>query len=154
MRWHYRDPLLVWLFVPAYAAHLIEEWFGGFPEWLALITGAPLPRDAFVAINAVAMVMIILATRAALRRDSLGWLAIAIAALLFANGLLHLLGSIMTGAYSPGVVTGVVLYVPLGLLALMRAWTQAPPGFLARGVLFGIGAHALVSLLVFAITRR
>jgi Protein of unknown function with HXXEE motif len=99
------------------------------------------------------MVTIILATRAALRRDSLGWLAIAIAALLFANGLLHLLGSIMTGTYSPGVVTGVVLYVPLGLLALMRAWTQAPPGFVARGVLSGIGAHVLVSLLAFVLSQ-
>ncbi len=153
MRWNYRDPLLVWLFVAAYAAHLLEEWFGGFPEWLALITGAPLPRDAFVVINAVALVAIVGATRLALRREALGWLAIAIAALLFLNGLLHLLGSIATGTYSPGLVTGVVLYLPLGQLALMRAWTQAPTGFFRRGVLIAIGVHALVSLLAFTLSR-
>jgi hypothetical protein len=153
MRWHYRDPLLVWLFVPAYAAHLLEEWFGGFPEWLSLVTGAPLPRDVFLIINAVAMIAIVWAIHAALRRESLGWLAIAIAAVLFVNGLVHLLGSILTGTYSPGLFTGVLLYVPLGQLALMRAWTQAPKGFFQRGVLTAIGAHASVSSLVFAISR-
>jgi hypothetical protein len=153
MRWHYRDPPLAWLLVAAYAAHVVEEWVGGFPEWLALVAGAPLPRVAFVAINAAAMGAIISATRAAIRHDSLGWMAIAIAALLFANGVLHILGSIATGAYSPGLFTGVVLYLPLGQLTLMRAWQQAPPGVFARGVLSGLGVHAAVSLLAFTLAR-
>jgi hypothetical protein len=152
VRWSYRDPLLVWLFVPAYAAHVVEEWFGGFPQWLALITGAPLPGDAFIMINGIAMLAMLAAIRAALRRESLGWLAIAIAALLFTNALLHALGSIVTGTYSPGLVTGAILYIPLGQLALMRAWSQAPPGFFARGVCAGLGAHALVSVTAFALS--
>jgi hypothetical protein len=153
MRWDYRDPPLVWLFVAAYAAHVIEEWVGGFPEWLTLVAGAPLPRGAFAIVNAVAMVGMITAARAATRHESLGWMAIAIAALLFANGVLHILGSIATGSYSPGLFTGVILYLPLGQLALMRAWQQAPKGFFARGVLAGLGVHALVSVIAFALTR-
>jgi hypothetical protein len=152
MPWHYRDPALVWLLVAAYAAHIVEEWLGGFPEWLRLVGGAPLPRNAFIVINAIAMAAIIAATRAATRRDSLGWLAIAVAALLFVNGVLHILGSVATGAYSPGLVTGVIFYLPLGQLSLMRAWQQAPDGFFARGVLTGLGVHALVSLLAFTLS--
>ena len=59
MRWHYRDPLLVWLFIPAYALHVLEEWIGGFPEWVAFFAGAPLPRSAFALINAAAMFLMI-----------------------------------------------------------------------------------------------
>jgi Protein of unknown function with HXXEE motif len=151
VRWHYRDPLLVWLLVASYAAHIVEEWLGGFPEWLALIAGKPLPRDAFIVINAVGLAAMIAATRAATRRESLGWLATAVAALLFVNGLLHLLGSSVTGTYSPGLFTGVILYLPLGQLALLRAWHQAPGHDFGRGVAAGVVAHVFVSLLAFGL---
>ena len=153
VRWHYRDPLLAWLFVPAYAAHILEEWFGGFPEWLALVAGQPLPRDAFVVINTAGLISVIALTRAATRRESRGWMAIGIASLLFANGLLHILGSMVTGTYSPGLFTSVIFYLPLGQLALLRAWYQTPHRLFARGVLAGLGAHALVSLLALALAR-
>jgi hypothetical protein len=144
VRWHYRDPALVWLFVAAYVAHLLEEFFGGFPEWFGVVLGRPLPIPAFLLINGVALVAMILAVRAATRRESLGWLAIAVATVLLVNGVLHLLASLAWGQYSPGLITGVVVYVPLGLLALLRAWHQVPEPFFWRGVAAGLAAHAIV----------
>jgi hypothetical protein len=44
---------------------------------------------------------------------AMAWLAVA--ALLFSNAVFHVVGSIRTGSRSPGVVTGVLLYVPLAL---------------------------------------
>ena len=152
-RWQYNDPLPAWLLVAAYAAHIVEEWFGGFPEWLAAVTGAPLPRRAFVSINAVALLVVIVGTRVAMRSDSRAWIAIAVAAALFGNALLHILGSVVTGTYSPGLFTSVILYVPLGGLSLLRASEQAPRSGFARGVVAGLAAHAAVSLLAFALTR-
>ena len=151
MRWQYRDPALVWLFVAAYVAHVAEEYFGGFPEWLALIIGRPLSRADFLAINAIALVVIIIAIRAVTRRESLGWLAIAIATILLVNGLAHILGTIVTGTYSPGLITGVVLYLPLSQLTLIRAWDQAPPTFFVRGVVAGLAAHAVVVAIAAAV---
>lgn len=150
MRWNYRDPALVWLFVPAYVAHLVEEYFGGFPEWFARIAGSPLPRGDFLLINAVALLVMMAAVRAATRRESFGWMAIAIATILLVNGLAHTLASIATGTYSPGLFTGVVLYLPLGQLALLRAWHQAPPGFFSRGIMAGLAAHAAVTFIAVA----
>lgn len=147
MRWQYRDPALVWLFVPAYVAHLAEEYFGGFPEWFAWIAGKPLPRGAFLLINAVALLAMIAAVRSATRRDEHGWMAIAIATVLLVNGVAHAGASVFTGTYSPGLVTGVVFYLPLGHLALIRAWHQAPPGVFLQGVLAGLAAHAVVPLI-------
>jgi hypothetical protein len=150
MRWQYRDPALAWLFVPAYLAHLAEEYFGGFPEWFGLIAGSPLPRATFLLINAVALMVLIAATRAATRIASRGWLIIAVAALALVNAGGHGLGSIATGAYSPGLITGVVLYLPLGQLTLIRAWHQAEPPFFWRGVIVGIAAQAMVALIALA----
>jgi hypothetical protein len=153
VRWHYRDPLLVWLFIPAYAAHILEEWIGGFPEWLAVITGSPLPRPAFIVINALALLVMIVAGYAATRTESRGWMAVAIATATFLNGTLHILGSLATGSYSPGLFTGFVLYLPLSQLTLMRAWSQAVNGLFGLGVLAGLAFHATVMLVAFTIAR-
>ena len=146
MRWHYRDPMLVWLFPLAYALHVMEEWLGGFPEWLALITGDGISRQTFVAINTIAFAAMLVAVRAATKREEHGWLAIAIATLTLVNGLLHILGTLFTGTYSPGLVTGIILYLPLGQLALLRAWHQADRRLVVRGIVVGLAAHAAVSI--------
>src|SRR5687767_11837991 len=116
MRWHYRDPLLVWLLPIAYACHLVEEWLGGFRLWMAAVTGAPIPAAAFVAINAVAFVLFLAAGRETTRRESAGWMAVAMATILLVNGVAHILGTLAFGSYSPGLITSVILYLPLSQL--------------------------------------
>jgi hypothetical protein len=153
VRWHYRDPPLVWLMPAAYTAHLLEEWFGGFPEWVGTVVGSPLPRPAFVAINAVAFVVLVAAVRETTRREESGWMAIAIAAVIGVNGLGHILGSLATRSYSPGLITGVVFYLPLAKLVLMRAWLQARPEAWRFGVVSGIVFHTLVFVVAYATTR-
>ena len=148
MRWHYRDAALLWLFPPAYLAHLAEEWWGGpgFPAWFAAIAGRPLPRPAFLAINAVAFAALIAGVRAASRRESAGWMAIAIGTVVSLNALLHVAGSVLTGSYSPGLITGVVLYLPLGQLLLVRALLQVESSRFSTGVAAGVAVHVAVIL--------
>jgi hypothetical protein len=57
-----------------------------------------------------------------------GW--IVLAALLFSNAGFHLLGTHATRRYSPGVVTGVLLYVPLGLFGV---WHFVAEGDVSAG---------------------
>jgi hypothetical protein len=151
VRWHYRDPPLVWLFLATYAAHVVEEWFGGFPEWFAVVAGRPLSREAFLVINALAFAAMAAAIRAAIRREALGWLAIAIATVVLINGAAHLLASLVTRTYSPGLLTGVILYLPLAQLALLRAWHQVSPSLFWRGIAAGVAAHAVVTTTALAV---
>ena len=153
MRWHYRDPLLAWLLPAAYGLHILEEWVGGFPEWLQAVAGAPLPRPAFIAINAVALAAMVIATRASVRREGHGWMSVAIATILLINALAHLLASLATGTYSPGLFTGVVLYLPLSQLTLLRAWAQAHGHAFGRGVAAGTTVHLGVSLVALIVSR-
>jgi hypothetical protein len=150
VRWQYNDPPLVWLFVGAFAAHVAEEFLGGFPEWFRLIAGRPLPTGDFLVINGVALVLMVVAARAATRRDSLGWLVIGIATIALVNGLAHFLASLATARYAPGLITSVVLYLPLSQLALIRAWHQVPRPFFWRGVLAGLAAQAVVTSVAIA----
>ena len=155
MRWHYRDEALVWLFTPAYAAHLAEEFWGGpgFPAWFARVAGAPLPVSAFAAINAVAFILLLVGSAIAVRREQQGWIVIAIATVVTVNALLHVVGSVVTGSYSPGLLTGIVFYLPLGQLVLIRALHQVNRAQFTKGVVAGVVIHGLVSVIAAAAAR-
>jgi hypothetical protein len=153
MRWHYRDRGLLWPFVPAYVIHVAEEWFAGFPLWLTRIVGRPLPDAAFLLINAVALVAMIAAIRAATRAEHNGWIGVAIATIALVNTLAHAAGAALTHSYAPGLVSAVVLYVPLGSLAMIRAFEQAPRAQLERGLIAGVLLHAVVFLVAFLSAR-
>ena len=87
----------------------------------------------------------IAAARASTRREEHGWMAVGIATVVLVNALAHILGSVFTGTYSPGLFSSVILYLPLGQLAILRAWSQTSPRTLRHGILAGIGAHGLAS---------
>ena len=151
-RWSYRDGALLWLLAASYAIHVAEEWFGGFPAWVARIVSRPMPTGAFVIINATAMLLMIIGVRAAIKRETSGWIAVTIATIALVNTLSHLGGAFVTRGYAPGVISAVVLYVPLGSLTMIRALDQAR-GQVARGVVVGLLLHAAVFVIAFAVSR-
>jgi hypothetical protein len=151
-RWSYRDGALLWLLVAAYAIHVAEEWFAGFPAWVAQIVSRPMPPAAFVIINAVAMLLMVIGVRAAIRNEANGWIAVTIATIVLVNTASHLLGALVTQGYAPGLISAVVLYIPLGALTMMRALDQAA-GHIARGVITGLLLHAAVFVIAFGVTR-
>ena len=141
----------VWtlLFPLTYALHVGEEYWGGesFWRWMSRVSGASLSEAEFVAINAVGLVVVtVVAVAAASSARAAGFAVPALGTIVAVNGSLHLVASLLTGSYSPGVVSGLLLWLPLGVHALRRAWReQASAGF-ATGVLVGLAAHAAVSL--------
>ena len=153
MRWQYRDAGLLWLFVPAYVIHLAEEWFADFPGWLQRITARPLPDEAFLIINAVALALLIGAIHLATRSERFGWMAVAVATIMLVNTVAHAAGAALTRSYAPGLISAVVLYVPLGSLTMIRALDHAGRKHVARGIITGVVVHAVVSALAFASTR-
>jgi Protein of unknown function with HXXEE motif len=153
MRWHYRDAGLLWPFAPAFAIHVAEEWFAGFTTWVAQIAGRPMPDRAFLAINAIAMLLLLIGIRAASRSESKGWIAVAIAAIVLINTVSHMAGAVLTQSYAPGLISAVVLYVPLGSLTLIRAIDQSARGTVSKGVAAATAIHGLVFVVAFLTTR-
>lgn len=110
---------LLWAPLGAAVAHIFEEfvWPGGFKSWYQRYRGANsakiTPRFLFV-INAALLGACINA--ALIADDSIGavyW--IGICALLASNGLWHTWAAIRSRGYSPGIATGLFLYLPLAV---------------------------------------
>ena len=138
---------LRWMLLVAVAAHVVEEfvWPGGFGPWYRRQypdRAASLTPGFLVRINAL---LVVLAAVAGVQgigpRGVALWLTLA--SICAANGIFHLLATIRSRTYSPGLVTGMLLYVPLaiyGFSSLLRSG-QATAGTAVVAGLVGPAYH-------------
>jgi hypothetical protein len=123
---------LPWAPLVAASLHMSEEFLipGGFFAWYRGYRKDPsrINRRFLVVVNALLLVMC--CDIALLGRTPLGiayWLGIS--ALLCSNGIWHAWASYRSRSYSPGVVTGVAVYVPLavfGYIHFLRSGAASP----------------------------
>jgi len=149
----------VYLLLPAYMIHQVEEHAGDrFRRFInTRIAKVPnaLTTRAVVVVNVplvwgVDLVAIYLA-----RFVSVGWGLIAVY-LTLVNAFVHIVGAVVLRTYNPGLVTAVVLFVPLGLWALIAI--AAVPGVSVAEHAVGLGlalfVHIGLVVLVLGRARR
>ncbi|WP_130618847.1 HXXEE domain-containing protein [Dyella amyloliquefaciens] len=145
---HSRFERLLWLMPVAYAIHIGDEWFSGFPRYVVdHMGGHPMPPALFFANNACFMLVLLALCTWASRSTSrlsafllMSWAS----GNLFWNFVAHLFYTVHTGAYSPGLVTSSLFYYPVSLLvvaASVRDKRMSVTGALGA---FAIGGALLV----------
>ena len=105
-----------------FAVHVAEE-ASGFVAWFNSLVTPGITQRLFLSVNAtVFFITLAIGSLVAMSRDAaLSILAVAwVGFVMLANGLFHLVGTLVLWRYSPGVVTGTFLYLPLSIL-FMRA---------------------------------
>jgi hypothetical protein len=145
--WHSFDS--VWLFPPTYALHLWEEYFiaGGFTAWTERALGLQFSAPEFVAWNSCALGLMCVGAWLAARDPKLRFIEIALAIAVLGNVAAHVVGSAVTWTYSPGLVTGVVLWIPLGAAGLRGACAASSPRERLAGTYMGLSI-VLITLAV------
>ena len=103
--------------------HVVEEYYvpGGFFDFVRRLgTGIAeqLTLPVAIVVNGLFLLLALLA--AILWRDY-PVPSLSIAGLLLVNALIHVAGSLRAKAYAPGLITAVILYVPLSLAAFVIA---------------------------------
>ncbi|MDH3650772.1 MAG: HXXEE domain-containing protein [Saprospiraceae bacterium] len=144
-----RAPRIIMLLPIAFLLHLMEEWFADFSAWTLVALGTEVSSVRFVLINTIAFVVFGIGTMAAIRYPRMAWFGVSFAALLGLNGMLHTIASVGLGQYSPGTVTGLLLYIPLSALVLKSFATRLSVAVFVKSVLFGVALHGLVAFMAF-----
>lgn len=101
-----------------FVLHVAEE-APGFVSWFNSLVLRHISQQLFLAVNLTAFVITVLLSLfvAAAPDRSTALLAVAwVGFLMFANGLFHAVATVAHGRYCPGVLTGVVLYLPFSCL--------------------------------------
>jgi len=104
------------------------------------------PDGAFLGANALFWVLMATAAVLVLRRPTRAPLVVALATVVTINATLHLGGTVLNASYSPGLITGVLLWLPLGVVALVRGHRLLSERDFRSGVLIGVVAHVFVPL--------
>ncbi len=145
----------LWLFPVTYAVHIVEEGLAGerFYRWIHRVVGRELSGRVFITLNLLYLsAMIAAVQRVHVRRSE--WIVPALGFITTANGLGHLAGSVATRSYSPGVVSGMTIWMPLGIVALQRSRRLLPRKVWRRGVLGGVAVAGAVAVIALPFTHR
>jgi len=108
---------IFWALVGAAAIHMVEEFVypGEFLDWMRdfrpEFASSVTVRFAVI-INALFFLLCVAGAIVASRSPVL---SLSVASLLFLNALMHMVGVVKAREYVPGVISGVVLYLPLSL---------------------------------------
>jgi hypothetical protein len=133
----------------AFLLHFAEEWFGGFPAWTLTAVGKELSTERFVLVGAVGFLLFSIGTLAAVRHPPMAWFGASLAALVGLNGVVHTLFTVGLVQYSPGTITGLLVFVPLSVVVLRKSAVRLSGGVLAVSILFGVLLHGFASFLAF-----
>lgn len=135
---------MLWLCVAAYSVHILEEFVFDWRDWARNVLHLPAQWEDFYITNAVVIVLGIVAAQI-----SPAWPAVALGfpALMLINGaFFHVAPVLWTrGRFSPGFITALLLFFPIGLGTIM----SAHPDGATLAIAFAVGALLMATPIVF-----
>ena len=148
-----------WVFVAlpgAAAVHIFEEYVypGGFADALRRL----LPRATALftpkfhwAVNGLFFLLCL--SSAFIGKANLV-LSLSVFSLVFANAVLHIRGAIVTKRYYPGVISGVLIYIPLAVYAYSVFLSSRQLTWLQAGFSFLLGVLYMGALMVYVLVQQ
>jgi len=133
--------------------HVTEEFLfpGGFSEWYARLvppkTDKGINNGYLVWINTLMIGVCVLPVYFGNKLHGFSsWYYIA--AIAAANACFHIWGVVKLKAYSPGVITGTLLYIPLFVIGTVQLWGQFPLYRMLICIAVAVGYH------IFSVIRQ
>jgi hypothetical protein len=114
-----------WLGVAAYALHIMEEFTFDWRNWARAVIKLPVEWSDFYVTNAVVIALGIVQAHLA---PALRLAPLMFASLMLINAVFfHILPVVRTrGRFSPGLVTAILLFLPVGIAVWWKAMLDAP----------------------------
>jgi hypothetical protein len=132
---------LAWLAVAAYMVHIMEEFTFDWRNWARAVIGLPVEWSDFYVTNAAVIVLGIVQAELAPAQP---WAPMMFASLMLINAVFfHILPVVrFRGRFSPGLVTAIVLFLPVGISIWKRAFDDGSLD--AASAIVAIGGGALL----------
>ena len=130
--------------------HVTEEYGypGGFLKWAKKFIPRIADRITIRMAVIVNGLFIILCAGGVVFGGRHPMFALSIAGLILVNGIIHVLSSIVTKSYSPGLITSLVLYIPLSIYLFM--YFNISLTSILNLILYGVLYHLFVPLVLFS----
>lgn len=137
------NPGSIFLFCLLYALHMVEEFTLGFVEWGDRYFGSFDWTQNLIG-NSIFFVCLAFACYLYYKNPrKYLWVGMCASMWVLANSFIHISATLLSGEYSPGVVTATVLYIPGGLYFLVKwgrkgllTWKNLTLSFIVGALIF------------------
>jgi hypothetical protein len=139
----------LWLFPLTFMIHIAEEYWGGggLPAYMLRTRGVNLSPNRFLLMNGIALALMLLGVVLARPLKFPEWLMACLATVVMLNGLSHTVTTLVRAEYNPGVASGLLIWIPLGVLMLWRLKKTMQGRRYWLAVAVGVAIQGIVSLL-------
>lgn len=135
-----------WLFPITYLLHIAEEYWGGegYSAYLLRLRGIQLSPTRFLVVHVTGLALMIVGIILARRLQFPNLLGVVLGSVVLVNGLTHTTLSLAYTEYVPGLITSILLWIPLGIATLMglrrtmreaRYWLSIALGVAINGII-------------------
>ena len=138
-----------WLFPLTYLIHIAEEFYGGegYPAYLKRLRGVEMSSTKFLVGQAIGLALIVLGILIARRLRFPRQLLVILGTVILFNGLSHLATSVSYREYGPGLISGVLIWIPFGIATLTRFKSSMRPVRFWLYVASGIAINVVIALI-------
>jgi hypothetical protein len=132
----------LWLFPLAYLLHVIEESRSVGP-----LHGINISLNLFLILSTVTWLLMTFGIVLAQRFGFPQFMGVCLGATVFLNGLTHIINSLVYGRYDAGLISGTVVFLPLGLMTLISLRSSMRRQRYVVGVLLGMVIQAIALII-------
>jgi uncharacterized protein with HXXEE motif len=128
----------LWFFPLAYLLHVVEEFMSVGPLY-----GINVSLNLFLILSTAAWMLMICGIVLAQRFGFSQFMGVCLGTTVFLNGLTHIVNSLVYGRYDGGLISGSVIFIPLGLGTLISLRNSMRKQRYVFGVLIGMVIQAI-----------
>ena len=142
---------LIWatLFPVTYLLHIAEEYYcgAGFPQYMLKYYQVELTEARFLTLQLVGVIAMIVGLWLSTKLRFPKTMLVILGSVVLTNGAVHLMRSAANARYEPGLITGVLLWMPLGLTTIYLNRAEMSSKRLIFSIVIGLGISGLVELI-------
>jgi hypothetical protein len=132
----------LWLFLLVYPLHILEEIRG-----VGVFRGINLSLKQFFILSGAACLLLAIGILLAQRFRFPQLLEIVLGTVFVLNALSHIINSVVIRGYDAGLITGTVIFIPLGVASLVRLRTSMRRLRYFSGIALGLAVQGIITVL-------
>jgi uncharacterized protein with HXXEE motif len=140
--------ILLWVFPLTYLIHIAEEYWGGegYPAYILRLRGVHLSTTRFLAAQSVGFVLVTIGVLLARKLHFPQMMLIVMGTIVLVNGLTHTVTALTSRTYGPGLVSSILIWMPLGLFILIRYWQAVSRKRYWLAIAVGVSVNVIIGI--------
>lgn len=141
--------LFSWLIPITYLIHIAEEYWGGegYSAYIYRLRGVEMSPTRFLVAQAIGFMLVVAGIILARRFNFPGMMLVILTMTMMGNGLTHTYNAIVAQSYNPGLLSSVLIWLPMGTFAVVRFYRATTKARYWTAIAIGIGINVVVGVI-------